>query len=54
VHSFIASNVIHITALFSVDSTRVKGYSVALLVQALRYKPEGSGFDALLCHWNFH
>ena len=21
------------------------------LVEALRYKPEGRGFDSLLCHW---
>jgi len=26
---------------------------VAQLVEALRYKPEGHGFDARLCHWNF-
>jgi len=28
-------------------------YSVAQLVQALRYKPEGRGFDYRWCHWNF-
>jgi len=26
---------------------------VALLVEALRYKPEGSGFGPRWCHWNF-
>jgi hypothetical protein len=26
---------------------------VAQLVEALRYKPEGRGFDSRLCHWNF-
>ena len=26
---------------------------MAQLVQALRYKPEGRGFDSLWCHWNF-
>jgi hypothetical protein len=26
---------------------------VAQLVEALRYKPEGRGFDFRLCHWNF-
>jgi hypothetical protein len=26
---------------------------VAQLVQALRYKPVGRGFDSLSCHWNF-
>jgi len=23
------------------------------LVEALRYKPEGRGFDSRCCHWNF-
>ena len=26
---------------------------VARLVEALRYKPEGRGFDSRWCHWNF-
>jgi hypothetical protein len=26
---------------------------VAQLVEALRYKPEGRGFDFRWCHWNF-
>jgi hypothetical protein len=26
--------------------------AVAQLVQALRYKPEGRGFDSRWCHWN--
>jgi hypothetical protein len=26
---------------------------VAQLVEALRYKPEGRGFDSRRCHWNF-
>jgi hypothetical protein len=29
------------------------GHAVAQLVEALRYKPEGRGFDSRLCHWNF-
>jgi hypothetical protein len=29
------------------------GYMVAQLVEALRYKPEGYGFDSRWCHWNF-
>jgi len=29
------------------------GHAVAQLVVALRYKPEGSGFDSRSCHWNF-
>jgi len=31
----------------------VKGHAVAQLVEALRYKPEGRGFDSRWCHWNF-
>jgi hypothetical protein len=27
--------------------------AVAQLVEALRYKPEGRGFDSRLCHGNF-
>ena len=30
-----------------------KGYAVAHLVETLRYKPEGRGFDYGWCHWNF-
>ena len=26
---------------------------VVQLVEALRYKPEGRGFDSRWCHWNF-
>ena len=29
------------------------GYVVAQLVEKLRYKSEGRGFDSRLCHWNF-
>jgi hypothetical protein len=28
------------------------GYAVAQLVEALRYNPEGRGFDSRWCHWN--
>jgi hypothetical protein len=28
------------------------GHTVAQLVEALRYKSEGRGFDSR-CHWNF-
>ena len=28
-------------------------YTVSQLVEALRYKPEGRGFDSRWCHWNF-
>jgi hypothetical protein len=29
------------------------GHAVAQLVEALRYKSEGHGFDSRWCHWNF-
>jgi hypothetical protein len=29
------------------------GHAVAQLVEALLYKPEGSGFDSRWCNWNF-
>jgi len=31
----------------------VMGHVVAQLVEALRYKPEGRGFDSRWCHWIF-
>ena len=29
------------------------GHAVEQLVEALRYNPEGRGFDSRWCHWNF-
>ena len=29
------------------------GHAVAQLVEALRYRSEGRGFDSRWCHWNF-
>jgi len=29
------------------------GHTVVQLVDALRYKSEGRGFDSRCCHWNF-
>ena len=29
------------------------GHAVAQLLEALRYMPEGCGFDSRWCHWNF-
>jgi len=31
----------------------LRGNAVAQLVEALRYKPEGRGFDSLWSHWIF-
>jgi len=33
--------------------TVLRGYESALLFEALRYQPEGRGFDSRLCYWNF-
>jgi hypothetical protein len=33
--------------------TSTAGYTMAHLVEALRYKPEGRGFDSQWCYWNF-
>ena len=30
-----------------------EGHAAAQLVEALRYKSEGRGFDSTWCHWNF-
>jgi hypothetical protein len=27
-------------------------YAAVHLIETLRYKPEGRGFDSLLCHWH--
>jgi hypothetical protein len=32
---------------------RVMGSRDGVVVKALRYKPEGRGFDSRWCHWNF-
>jgi hypothetical protein len=31
----------------------MSGHAVAKLVGALRYNPEGRGFDSRWCHWKF-
>jgi hypothetical protein len=41
---------IQVNLLFLVNST---GHAVAQLVEAMRYKSEGRGFDSRWCHWNF-
>jgi hypothetical protein len=33
--------------------TEYVGYAVEQLVEALRYKPEGCGFDSRRCHFQF-
>jgi len=36
-----------------INTTMRWGHVVAQLFEALRYKPEGRGFDSRWCHWNF-
>jgi hypothetical protein len=38
---------------FRTDYMSPSGHAVAQLVEALRYKPEGRGFDSGWCHCNF-
>jgi hypothetical protein len=45
------SNLPHFRLITSYKN--VGGYAVAQLVEALRYKPEGRGFDSRWCHWIF-
>jgi hypothetical protein len=33
--------------------TQYMGYAVAQLVEELRYKPKGRGFDSRWGHWDF-
>jgi hypothetical protein len=33
--------------------THFLGIRGGVVVEALRYKPEGRGFDSRWCHWNF-
>jgi hypothetical protein len=41
-------------ACFFVDLFKCRlGHAVAQLVEALRYKQEGRGFDSRWCHWNY-
>ena len=42
-----------LNALLSFTTSACRGYTVAQLVEALRYKQEGRGFDSRWSHWNF-
>ena len=42
-----------VSMLYLVLPSIIRGYAVAQLVEALRYKSEGRGFDSRWCHWNF-
>ena len=38
--------------MFFVTSAVLSAVRGSALVEALRYKPEGRGFDSRWCHWN--
>jgi hypothetical protein len=38
---------------FRILDDELWGHAVVQLVDALRYKPEGRGFNSRWCHWNF-
>ena len=42
------------TTILSILYITLVGHAVAQLIEALRYKPEGRGFDSQWCHWNFY
>ena len=46
-----------VTAIEEVEKKKSRfyylSYAVAQLVEALRYKSEGRGFDSRWCNWNF-
>ena len=42
-----------ITPLYIQTCTTYWRHAVAQFVEALRYKPEGRGFDSRWCNWNF-
>jgi len=56
---YITTRIIHSTqiivhyALYKLMYIHSPGHAVSQLVEALRYKPEGRGFDSRWCHWNF-
>ena len=49
----ICSYLLLLLAVVLVILLRIWGTAVAQLVEALRYKSEGRGFDSRWCHWNF-
>ena len=43
----------HLYLFIKLHLSGLIGQAVAQFVEALRYKPEGRGFDSRWCHWNF-
>jgi hypothetical protein len=44
---------IFINILFIVGTRQIPEHAVGPLIEALRYKLEGRGFNSRWCHWNF-
>jgi len=42
-----------VSCSFEFNLSTLSRTAVAELVEALRYEPEGQGFDSRLFHWNF-
>jgi hypothetical protein len=42
-----------LTLVIGIRPVLLRRHAVAQLVEALRYKLEGRGFDSRRCHWNF-
>jgi hypothetical protein len=51
--SWILTRLLYLTVDFICKYTTLEGHTVLLLVEALRYKLEGHGFDYRRSHWNF-
>jgi len=47
------SNNVIVVGSFFVSAIIERGHTAAQLVETLRYKSEGQGFDSRWCHWNF-
>ena len=45
-------NIVTLSAVYKM-LLNTQGHAVAQLVETLRYKPEGRGFDSPLCHLEF-
>jgi hypothetical protein len=51
---FVISNYVDFTTvLVYLGYVNIVGHAVAQLVETLRCKSEGRGFDSRGCHWNF-
>jgi hypothetical protein len=53
ISSFLLITCPYVASLISVIPCSKRGFAVAQFFEALRYKPEGRGFDSRWDHWNF-